>query len=149
MSVALVAVTVTVEVPVGVPGLGGGGVTPPPPPQAAKPMRIKARMPPPTIWNRRRRRAWNPNASKPMQKIRAVKVFRNVRSERQSLKSLRPMGTTELAAVVVTFNVVVPVPVTVGGVKTHAALAGNPVQENEVAPAKALEPVTVRVAVAN
>ena len=63
---------------------------------------------------------------------------------RQFLKS-SPEGTTELGAVVVTVSIVVPLPVTVGMLKTHALSDGSPLQEKLVTPLKPFEPAMVIV----
>lgn len=63
---------------------------------------------------------------------------------RQFLKSSLE-GTTELGAVVVTVSIVVPLPVTVGMLKTHALSDGSPLQAKLVTPLKPLEPAMVSV----
>ena len=67
---------------------------------------------------------------------------------RQFLKSSLE-GTTELGAVVVTVSIVVPLPVTVGMLKTHALSEGSPLQEKLVTPLKPLEPAMVTVVIAD
>src|ERR1700678_474504 len=98
---------------------------------------------PPTKFQQRRRNRMA-RISKPIEKMSARNapfiVFR-------LLKVLRPPGTTELGAVVVTVSVVVPLPVTLPA--TQVLSDGNPEHENVVAPLNPFEPVTVSVIIAD
>jgi hypothetical protein len=140
---ALVAVTVTVVVPTGVPGITGGGVLPPPP-HAAVPSSNATTNSAPAKFHRRRRigaAKMNSAAEKISARIAPLVAV-------QSLKVLSPPKPTPLAAVVVTVSIVVPLPVTVTGKKAHAPFAGNPAQENVVTPLNPFEPATVTVVMA-
>ncbi len=145
--VPLVAVTVTIWfASTGVPGFVGA-VLPPPPHAAIAIKSVNINTAPARFHRRRRAVMANPRNAAHRSKRRIVPVA--VRHPPKS--TWRPNGTMELGAVVETVNTVVPLPVTVAGLKLHVLSDGKPVQdaaEKLIAPLYPLLPVTVTVVVA-
>lgn len=141
---ALVAVTVTVVVPTGVPGITGGGVPPPPPQAAVLSSNATTNSAPAKFHRRRRICIAKMNSAAENTSARIAPLFAV-----QLLKLLRSPGATPLAAVVVTVSIVVPLPVTVAGRNTHALFAGRPAQLNVVTPPNPFTPAIVSVVLAD
>jgi hypothetical protein len=118
----LTAFTVTVYVPVGVPGFGGGAELPLPPPQPTPASKVP-KMSSANIRDQRRRRTGVPIRTIPA-KLRLPVLAQNSR--------LRGECSIAEGAVVVTVIVVCPVPVTEDGLNVQVLSNGNPTHELEV-----------------